>query len=127
MKENNKKTGLLMVLVATLFWGYMGISSRFLNAVNLRAQDISFVRALTAAVLLSVFLLITNRSAFKISFKGLLFCIFYGVITIALSFTLYSTAVERIPISVATILMFSNPIWVSIFERIFFKEKIVLK
>lgn len=127
MKEKNKKTGLIMVIIATLFWGYMGISSRFLNIINLRAQDISFARAFTAAVLFSVLMLFTNKSAFKISFKGLIFCVLYGIIAIAFSFTLYSTAVERIPISVATILMFSNPVWVSIFERIFFKEKIGLK
>ena len=39
----------------------------------------------------------------------------------------YNVSVERVPISVATVLMFTNPIWVSIFGAVVFKDKMTKK
>ena len=124
---DNKKKGVLMMITATFFWGIMGISSRYLNQVNFNCFDIAFVRSIIAAVLTTVVLFFFNRSAFKIDFKGFLFCAFYGIFNFAIGVASYCLAVERIPLSVATVLMFSNPIWVTFFGYIFFKEKVSLK
>lgn len=123
----NKKKGIIMMIFATLFWGVMGISSRFLNEINFGSMDIAFIRAFSAAILTTIFTFLTDRKSFKINFKGILFCSFYGILTFATGISLYSMSIARIPISVATILMFSNPIWVTFFNYVFFKEKISLK
>lgn len=122
-----KKKGVMMMLIATLFWGDMGISSRFLNDIHLGWAEIAFIRCFFAAFLTTIFLYFTDRSAFKVGIKGLIFCIFYGVLNFCIGIGFYSIAVSRIPISVATVLMFSNPIWVTLFNFVFFKEMISLK
>lgn len=122
-----KKMGITMMLFATLFWGMMAISSRHLSNIHFNDQDISFLRVSASAVITTILLAFTNRSAFKVSFKGFLFCIFYGILNFAIGFTFYGIAVRKIPIAVATVLMFSNPVWVTIFSRLFFNEKITLK
>ncbi|MEG0250842.1 MAG: EamA family transporter [Peptostreptococcus sp.] len=126
-EAEKKKRGVLMMIFATLFWGFMGISNRYLNEVNFQPIDIAFTRSIIGAILTTIFLLITNRSAFKVSFKGLMFCALYGIINYSIGISLYSLSVERIPIGVATVLMFSNPIWVTLLNYIFFKEKISFK
>ena len=126
-EAEKKKRGVWMMIFATLFWGFMGISNRYLNEVNFQPIDIAFTRSIIGAILTTIFLLITNRSAFKVTFKGFMFCALYGIINYSIGISLYSLSVERIPIGVAIVLMFSNPIWVTLLNYIFFKEKISFK
>lgn len=127
MQHLNYKKGLIMMMFSTLFWGFMGISSRYLNMIKLNSTDISFARCSVAAIIITVYMLVVNRSAFKVNLKSLLFCIFYGALNFGIGLSLYSLSVERIPISVATVLMFSNPIWVTLFGYLFFKDKVGIK
>ena len=115
------------MVIATFMWGFMGVSSRYLNEIQMNSYDISFVRSSFGFVLTAIFLYFTNKSAYKVDMKGLIFCAFYGILNFAIGISAYSFAVSRIPLSVATVLMFSNPIWVTIFGYIFFKDKISLK
>ncbi|MEG1003554.1 DMT family transporter [Clostridium sp.] len=124
---NNKKKGISLVLIATLFWGMMGVTSRTLTNAGINSMSISFFRCLIAAVGFSIFLFIFNKNAFKVDLKGIIVSALYGIVTFGLSFTTFNIAVERVPIAVATVLMFTNPIWVTIFNAIFFKEKITGK
>ena len=124
---NNKKKGISLVLIATLFWGMMGVTSRTLANSGIDSMSISFFRCLIASIGFSIFLLIFNRKAFSIDLKGIIVSALYGIVTFGLSFTTFNIAVERVPIAVATVLMFTNPIWVTIFNAIFFKEKITAK
>lgn len=127
MRSTSKKVGVSMMMLATLLWGYMGVSSRVLNQISLRSVDISFIRALSAAIMLTIFLFFTNRSAFRLPVKGLIFACFYGILCFAIGMSFYSLSVDNIPISVATILMFSNPIWATLFGKIFFGDTISSK
>ena len=124
---NNKKKGISLVLIATLFWGMMGVTSRTLANAGINSMSISFFRCLIAAIGFSIFLFIFNKNAFKIDLKGIIVSALYGIVTFGLSFTTFNIAVERVPIAVATVLMFTNPIWVTIFNAIFFKEKNYIK
>lgn len=126
-RDKNFRKGVTMMLMATFFWSFMGISNRFLNQIHLGSLEVAFIRTLSASLVTTVVLFLTNRSLFKINFKGLLFCVFYGVLNYTIGISLYSVSVERIPIAVATVLMFSNPVWVTLFSKIFFGDKVGLK
>jgi hypothetical protein len=127
MRLTVKKVGVSMMTLATFFWGYMGISSRYLNHISLRSVDISFIRALSAAIMLTIYLFFKKRSAFRLPIKGILFACLYGIICFAIGMSFYSLSVDNIPISVATVLMFSNPIWATLFGKIFFGDPISKK
>ena len=124
---NNKKKGIILVLIATLFWGMMGVTSRTLGNAGIDSMSISFFRCLIASIGFGIFLFIFNKDAFKVDLKGIIISSIYGIVTFGLSFTTFNIAVESVPIAVATVLMFTNPIWVTIFNAIFFKEKITGK
>lgn len=122
-----KLKGISLVVIATLFWGMMGICSRNLSLAGFSSFDISFFRCLIAGALFLLWMLFKDKKVLMLDKKGILTCGLYGIGTFAISFISYNIAVERIPISVATVLMFTNPIWVTIFNAIFFKEKINAK
>ena len=70
--------------------------------------------------MLTIYLFFRKRSAFRLPIKGILFACLYGIICFAIGMSFYSLSVDNIPISVATVLMFSNPIWATLFGKIFF-------
>lgn len=125
MKDRNK--GILLVVIATIFWGIMGVTSRSLANAGLDPMSISFFRCIIASVGFLLWLLKTNKEVLKIDKKGIIVCSLYGIFTFALCFVAFNMSVAKIPISIATVLMFTNPIWVTIFNAIFFKEKITLR
>lgn len=124
---NNKEKGISLVLVATFFWGIMGISSRILYEAGLGIMFIAFSRSFLSAICFFIWVLITDRKILKIDIKGLAVSALYGIGTFSLCFIGYNLSVEYIPISVATVLMFTNSIWVTIFGVVFFSEKFNLK
>lgn len=123
----NRKKGIILAIIAATMWGIMGIFVRGLSSFGYSNYDISFVRCALAGMTYLTYLAIKNPKMLKIDLKGLLICIVYGAIAYSLSFTSYSIAVSRIPVAVATVLMFMSPIWVVVLGALVFKEKIKLQ
>lgn len=118
-----KKKGITLVLIATFFWGIMGISSRILYEAGLSTMSIAFCRSFLSSICFLIWILITDISILKIDLRGLAISALYGIGTFSLCFIGYNLSVEYIPISIATVLMFTNSIWVTIFGIFFFGEK----
>lgn len=88
-----------------------------------RPLEISFFRCIITGLVFLAFLAVTKPSALRVSGKGLLICILYGAVAYSLSFTTYSLAVIRLPVAVATILMYLSPVWVTLLSVIVFHDK----
>ena len=85
--------------------------------------EIVFIRALFSAIAITVLMLIINRNALKIKFKDCWVFIGTGIVGIlGTSFT-YFTTIELSSMSFACVMMYTAPIFVAVFSRIFFKEK----
>ena len=125
--KNKRSIGLLMVAMAALFWGSMGITIRNLNEFQLDPFSISFFRTAIAFIFYLIFFGRKDKSVLKIDGRGLVFCAVYGILSFGLAFVAYNIAVSRIPIAVATVLMFTSPVWVIIFSKIFFREKLTAR
>ncbi|TQQ84447.1 EamA family transporter [Peptacetobacter hominis] len=123
----DRRKGIMLVLIATTFWGLMGINSRILSNSGLSAMDIAFIRCSVAGVLFFIYMLIRKPEDLKSGIGAVVAGAVYGIICFVLGFMTYNVSVARVPISVATVLMFTNPIWVSIFGAVIFKDKMTKK
>lgn len=121
---NQRKKGILLAIITAVMWGIMGIFVRDLSGFQFSNIEISFFRCALAGAAYFIFLLITKPKALKIDLKGLIICILYGAVAYSISFVSYSVAVSRIPVGVATVLMFMSPIWVAILGVFMFREKL---
>lgn len=121
---NKRSKGIILAVTTAVMWGIMGIFVRDLSHYQFSNIEISFFRCALAGVAYFLFLLVTKPSALKISLKGLIICILYGAVAYSISFVSYSVSVSRIPVGVATVLMFMSPIWVAILSTVMFKEKL---
>lgn len=120
---NNRTKGISLAVITAVMWGIMGIFVRDLSSYGFTSIEISFFRCFLAGAAYFIFILIKKPSALKVNLKGAIICLLYGAIAYSVSFVSYSISVSRIPVGVATVLMFMSPIWVMILGRIFFKQK----
>ena len=124
---SKRSKGIILAVITAVMWGIMGIFVRDLSAYKFSNIDISFFRCILAGGAYFIFLLITKPRALKIDVKGLLICLVYGAVAYSISFVSYSVSVSRIPVGVATVLMFMSPVWVAVLGRFMFKEKLTKK
>ena len=124
---DNRIKGIIMATSGPCLWGIMGIFIRNLGEIGFSSYEITFLRCLLAGLSYFIFKLITEPSVLKINIKDLIICVIYGVVSYSVSFISYTVSIERIPVSVATVLMFMSPVWVTLLGLIVFKEKIKTK
>ena len=117
----------LAVIAAGVLWGIISIFVKRLSSSAIDPLQISLIRMLIAAVCFSLFVLIKDRSKFKINWKDLWMFACTGIVSIVLFNTCYFYTTIHSQASIAVVLLYTSPVFVMIFSAIFFKEKITLK
>lgn len=125
--NSNSKKGFLLVVIAAIFWGYMGVPTKNLGDLSFDAFSVSFFRTFIAAVFYFLYCLIKNPSWLKVDKKGLSFFMIYGIVAFGGTFICYNVAVKYISIALATMFMFTSQVWVVILSYFIFKEKFTVK
>ena len=113
-----------IIALAAITWGISGLFVRELSYLNFSTYEIVFLRLLTATTLISIGFLIFNKKVYNIKLKDLWCFIGTGVVGVLGCSVCYFATMERASLSVACILMYTAPIFVTVFSAILFKEKI---
>lgn len=119
-----EKRASLLVILAGMFWGVLGVFIRRLAAIGFDTLQIAFIRMFFAFILFFAYLLIFDKSKLKISFKDIWMFICTGLVCIFLHNITYFYAVINGEASVAIILVYTSPIWIMLVSAIVFREKI---
>lgn len=119
--------GSILVTLAGILWGAMGLFVRGLANLSLSTIEICFVRMIVSTVLLALFLSIYNSRLFKIRVKDLWVFIGTGLFSLTFFGFCYFTTIQMTSMSVAAVLLYTSPVFVLILSAIFFKEKITKK
>lgn len=119
-----KKISVFLVLVAGTLWGIIGYFVRNLQSQGISSLQIVAIRMAISAVLFVLFALVFNRKLFVIKIKDLWCFLGTGVVSVATFSFCYFKAIEHSSLSVASILLYTAPIFVMVFSALLFKEKI---
>ena len=119
--------GDILIIIAGLFWGSMGIFVRHLNDLGFTSIQVARLRLTVAGVIFSLILLIKDPKGFKIKPKDIPLFLALGIVSILFFTCCYFTAIRLMTMSTAAILLYTSPIWVMILAIIFLKEKITLQ
>ncbi len=122
MKKNFHNEGL--IAVAAILWGVISLFSKPLMNMGFDSMQVVFFRALISAGLLAIFILIYDRSLFKIKLKDIPIFIGSGVLGFSFCVYCYMGSIDQNGAGVAAMLMYSSPVWVVIISRFLFNEKI---
>ncbi len=120
-------SGSAFVILAGIFWGMMTIFVRALkNDYGLSPLQISTIRFTVGTLFLAAFMLFYNKEQFKIKLKDIYIFVIMGMVSCFCMGYFYFAAVVLIPVSMASVIMYTAPFWVLIVAVIFFKEKLTI-
>ena len=120
----NRFLNAFLILLAGILWGSMGLFVRPLNAKGLSSWDIVFIRAFLTMVFMAVFILIKDRSLFKIKLKDIWCFIGTGLLSIVFFNLCYFKEITIAPLSIAAILLYTAPAFVMVISAFCFNERL---
>lgn len=123
----NKKFATLLVILAGALWGIISIFVNMLKGFGFSSVEISFMRVLSCAVLMLLFLLIYDKNLLKINIKDIWMFVGTGIVSLTLFSYCYFTTIVNVEASIAVSLLYTSPIFVMLFSAVLFKEKITAK
>ena len=119
-----KKAAPVFVMGAAILWGILVIFIKNLSSAGLESMEIVTLRVYGAALVLVTGLLLYNKKLLKIRIKDAWCFVGTGVVSIVFFSYCYFKNVTVSSVAVSSILMYTSPIWVTLFARVVFREKI---
>jgi drug/metabolite transporter (DMT)-like permease len=116
--------GHFIALAAGVIWGTVGFSTRNLYDAGLSPLQVSTYRTTAMALVTAFIILIFNRKLFLIRKKDLPYIVVMGLFGTALGYLAYNSAMKYTTLAIASMLVYTNPIYTTILAAIFFKERI---
>lgn len=119
-----KKFSSVLILIAGVLWGSMGLFVRTLNGAGLASMEIVGLRAAVTAASLFLFLLLFDRKLFRIRWRDLWCFLGTGICSIVFFNYCYFKAITMTSLSVAAILLYTAPAIVMVLSYFLFGEKL---
>ncbi|GAB3163031.1 DMT family transporter [Telluribacter humicola] len=123
----NKKLAYIFIAAAAFLWGMIGLFVSQLYDLGFTTNQVVAVRALSAAAFLGLYTLLTNWRLLKIKLSDSKYFVGTGIISIVLFNWCMFSAIRETSISVATILLYTAPAFVTILSRFLFNEVITTR
>lgn len=125
MCEIKMKKGAVYIILAGIFWGTMGLFVHELtDYFRFSSLQASSLRITTAAIIISLVILFTDKKKFKINIKDLplFFCL--GLISVLCMTAFYFGSISSgTSMSVSAILLYTAPVHVTVASCFVFREK----
>jgi drug/metabolite transporter, DME family len=124
MKEKTK--GILQILASGICFGLLGVLGKDAFAKGILPQELLGLRFLLGSLMLILIakIVFRRKSLLLGSKKEYLLCLLLGVFGYALFSTFYFAAIKGLSISLAVLLLYTFPLWVTLLGIVFFKEKL---
>jgi drug/metabolite transporter (DMT)-like permease len=122
--DERTRLGYAMVATAATLFAVNGSVSKVVLDSTLSSLELAQIRSTCAALGLLAFLLAFARPHLRVSRNELLFLIAFGVVGVALVQWLYFVAIHNLPVGIALLIEFTAPLFVALFARFVYKERI---
>ena len=116
--------GEVLIIIAGIFWGSMGIFVRRLTELGFSSSQTVCLRLTGTAVIFVLILLLFFPGSFAVRPRDLPFFALMGLGSIVFFTVCYFSAINMMSIATAAILLYTSPVWVMLMALVFFKEKI---
>ena len=114
------------VTVSAILWGFIGYFSRNLYDEGFSPMQVAFTRMLIGLLVMSVFLVVLDRTCFRIRKKDLWVFLLFAVFKVLSDLFLFKAQV-LIHLSLSSVLQLTSPYWVLLYCVILFHERITFR
>ena len=122
-----KKRAVLFVLIAGTLWGLLGVTVRVLSQFGLTSSQIVVGRFGAAAVVLCIYLAITDKRKLCIQKKDFKYFFAIGFFCILFYNVCYTMTVQLTSLSIAVALLYTSPVWAMLISIPVFHEKLTTR
>lgn len=123
----DKKVAYLSIVAGASLWGIIGIFVTNLYNSGFTPTQVVSIRALCAALFLVVYVLFKDTKLLKIKVSDSKYFVGTGIFSIVLFNLCLFHSIQETSISIAAILLYTAPAFVTILSRLFFKELLTLR
>lgn len=124
LKSMKEMQGYVLITVASILWGTLGILAKLSFEHGVLPETLIGLRLAISFATLSVVLALFSKNSFKVKKTDALLFLIFGVFATALQRISYFCAVDLTTATVAAILFYTYPVFVTISASFFLKEKI---
>ncbi len=117
-----KLKAIFLIILAGMFWGTSPLFVSFLKPYGFTSLGMTAIRSIVSAIVLGVFILIRGRSLFKASIKELILFLACGISYVGTA-TFYFQSMQMTSAATGVVLMYTAPIYVTVFSVAFLGEK----
>lgn len=122
--ESSERIGVLAALTAGVLWGFLGLFVRYLSAEGFTPVQMTCIRYIIVAIAFATFILARHRRMLAVDrFDILLFAVI-GIVGTLLNSVCYFGSMERISLSLSTVLQYLSPFIVVTLSVPLFHEKL---
>lgn len=118
------KRGYFYILLAGIFWSTLGFLVSKISDYNFSPEEVAFFRMVGGFIVISIYGKITMPTMFKITKKGILYVFAIGIVCQFIFNIAYMGSISMVGASMAAVLLYVSPVFVAIFSKIVYKEKI---
>ncbi len=111
--------GYALVLASAVMWGTIPLFTRYLYETGLAPLDVASVRSFLSAAL-AFLLLIAFGDLKKVRRRDIPFYIIYSMLAMSGTYIAYANSVKLLPTAMASVLLYTAPVFVNVLERIFY-------
>lgn len=113
----------LMVLAAATLWGAGGLFINWIGGTGFSGSQMTAVRLCSVPIIVTLFLLATDRRKLKIAKRDLGWMALNGIVGIFVFNLCYTYAIQWTGMATAAVLIYLMPSMVMLFSVVFLKEK----
>ena len=124
MSQKSPTLGLLFALSASILFGINASTTKVIISAGITAEQVVFVRSLTAGLIGLTWALIANRKLLIVPRRLIPRLLLLGVVGVGMLQWTYSQAVFYLPIGIALLIEYTAVLWVPIIALMIFKEKV---
>ena len=122
--DSRKTKGILFILLAGACWGSIGIFVRRLGAAGLGSMEIVALRSIFTVIFMFLFLMVYDRSLFRIRFRDLWCFAGTGIFSMVFFNYCYFRLITISSLSVAAVMLYTAPVFVMLMSAVLFRERI---
>ena len=114
----------LRLILAALFFAFNGVVAKWVLLTGITSMRLTEVRTLGVALLILFYLALRKPSEIKVQRELLKRLIIFGIIGVAAVQGFYFFSISKLPVSIALIIEFTAPIWITLYVRFVKKESV---
>ncbi|MFT9846976.1 DMT family transporter [Aneurinibacillus sp. REN35] len=117
-----QKWAYICIATGAALWGIISVFVQFLSASGFTPLQIVAIRVLSSALLLLGYLAWKDAALLRIKLADIKYFVGTGIFSIVFFNWCYFTAIQETSVSVAAVLLYTGPAFVTILSRFLFKE-----